>query len=124
MEHTERMQVLTRHAAARLEHVATFEAHGTSAARLADGEGEAHAYMLQFEAGGAIGRHEAGYGQLFIVLTGRGWVSGNDGVRAEVTDGDVVLFDRGEQHAKGSDAGMTAVMVQVRDLAGSDATLG
>ena len=30
--------------------------------------------------------------------------------------GDVVVFQRGEQHAKGSDTGMTALMVQVRDL--------
>jgi hypothetical protein len=43
-------------------------------------------------------------------------VSGRDGVRTEIGDGDVVLFDRGEHHAKGSETGMTAVMVQVRDL--------
>jgi hypothetical protein len=29
----------------------------------------------------------------------------------------MILSDRCEQHAKGSDTGMTAVMVQVRDLA-------
>jgi len=103
--------------ASELERVSTYEAHGTAAVRLAHGNGEAHAYLLQFEAGGAIGQHEAGYGQLFIVLTGRGWVSGHDGLPTEIGAGDVVLFDRGEQHAKGSDAGMTAVMVQVRDLA-------
>lgn len=38
-------------------------------------------------AGGAIGRHEAGYGQLFIVLTGHGWGSGHDGLRAEIGAG-------------------------------------
>ena len=121
-KHTERVQVLSEHAS-RLEDVLTYEAHDTSAVRLADGYGEAHAYLLQFKAGGAIGRHEAGYGQLFIVLTGQGWVSGHDGLRAEVAIGDVVLFDRGEQHAKGSDTGMTAVMVQVGDLAATDSAL-
>jgi quercetin dioxygenase-like cupin family protein len=120
--HTGRVQVLSEHAS-RLENVLTYEARGTSAVRLAAGYGEAHAYLLQFEAGGAIGRHEAGYGQLLIILTGQGWVSGHDGFRAEVAVGDVVLFDRGEQHAKGSDTGMTAVMVQVRDLAATDAAL-
>jgi quercetin dioxygenase-like cupin family protein len=107
----------------KLEHVSTYESRRTSAVRVADGHGEAHAYWLQFEAGGAIGRHEAGYGQLFIVLAGHGWVSGREGDRLEVAAGDVVLFDRGEQHAKGSDTGMTAVMVQVRDLAATDAGL-
>ena len=35
--------------------------------------------MVQFDAGGMIGRHEAGFGQLFIVLAGTGWVAGDDG---------------------------------------------
>ena len=119
---TERVQLLSERASD-LESVSTYEAHGTSAARLAHGNGEAHAYLLRFDADGAIGQHEAGYGQLFIVLDGRGWVSGRDGVRAEIGAGDVVLFDRGEHHAKGSDTGMTAVMVQVRDLFATRAAL-
>src|SRR5262245_9938620 len=110
------MQLLSE-LAPKLETISTYESHGASATRLADGHGDAHAYLLQFEAGGAIGRHEAGYGQLFIVLDGEGWVSGYDGLRQEISSGDVVLFDRGEDHAKGSDTGMTAVMLQVRDLA-------
>lgn len=44
-----------------------------------------------------------------------------DSVRRSVL-GEVVLFDRGEQHAKGSDTGMTALMVQVQDLAAIIAT--
>ena len=106
-----------------LESVSTHEARGTFAARLTHGNGEAHAYLLNFEADRAIGQHEAGFGQLFIVLSGRGWVSGGDGVRAEIGAGDVVLFDRGEYHAKGSNRGMTAVMVQVRDLFATRAAL-
>jgi quercetin dioxygenase-like cupin family protein len=93
-----------------------YSARCASSARLVDGSGEAHAYMLEFEAGGVIGRHEAGFGQLLIVLAGRGWASGADGTRVDVEVGDVVYFERGEQHAKGSDAGMKALMVQIRDL--------
>lgn len=109
------VQVLSERAS-RPEPISTYESHGASAVRLADGHGEAHAYLVSFEAGGAIGRHEAGYGQLFIVLAGRGWVAGDDGLRVEISAGDIVMFDRGEQHAKGSDTGMSAVMVQVRDF--------
>ena len=106
----------------RAAEITDYESHGASAGRLADGFGEAHSYVVHFEPGGAIGRHEAGYGQLFIVVVGDGWVSGDDGVQVEVRAGDVALIDRGEQHAKGSASGMTAVMVQVRDLAPPDAT--
>jgi quercetin dioxygenase-like cupin family protein len=96
--------------------IAQYSSRGASSARVADGFGETHAYVLQFNPGGAIGQHEAGFGQLFIVLAGSGWVSGADGSHAEVDVGDVVYFERGEQHAKGSAAGMKALMVQVRDL--------
>ena len=106
-----------------LETIVTHEAHGASAARLVHGGGDAHAYLLHFDAGGAIGRHVAGYGQLFVVVEGRGWVSGQDDVRTEVSAGDVVLFQRGEHHDKGSNTGMTAVMVQVRDLSATRAAL-
>ncbi len=41
---------------------------------------------------------------------------GEESVRAEVGAGDVVLFDRGEQHAKRSDTGMTAVVLEVEDI--------
>ena len=41
---------------------------------------------------------------------------GADGRRIEVTAGQGVFFERGEHHSKGSDSGMTVLMVQVTDL--------
>ena len=49
------------------ETVVDYSSQNASSARLVDGFGEAHAYMLRFAAGGMIGRHEAGFGQLLIV---------------------------------------------------------
>lgn len=119
---SERVRPLSERASD-LERVSTYEAHGASAARLVHGNCEAHAYLVRFDADGAIGQHEAGYGKLFIVLDGRRWVSGRDGVCAKIAAGDVVLFDRCEHHAKGSDTGMTAVVEQVRDLFATRAAL-
>lgn len=87
-----------------------------SSLEMAEGEGEAHAYVLYFEAGGEIGPHEAGYGQLFLALSGEGWVAGGDGVRQTLATGEAAFISRGEIHAKGSETGLTALMVQVRDL--------
>lgn len=109
------MELLPR-AGAAVEAVSDFDSHSASAAPLASGMGEAHAYRLEFGPGGIIDRHVAGFGQLFVVVAGSGWVAGGDGVRRPVAPGDVAYFARGEEHAKGSDTGMTAVMVQVRDL--------
>jgi len=83
---------------------------------LADGRGEAHVHCVRFEAGGRIGEHPAGFAQLFVVIEGAGWAAGADGERAELRAGQCVLFERGERHSKGSDAGMTALTVQVTDL--------
>jgi hypothetical protein len=37
----------------------------TSSIEPAEGNGEAHAYVLHFGPGGVIGPHQAGFGQLF-----------------------------------------------------------
>jgi quercetin dioxygenase-like cupin family protein len=85
-------------------------------AELAAGEGEAHAYVVRFEPGGIIGPHEAGFGQLFVALEGDGWAAGEDGERMALSTGEAAFIHRGEVHSKGSETGMTALMIQVRDL--------
>lgn len=87
-----------------------------SAQPLADGAGEAHVYAVHFAAGGEIGAHPAGFGQLFLVVAGTGWVAGADGVRRTVRAGQGAVIARGEVHAKGSASGCSAVMIQLADL--------
>jgi len=96
--------------------IALFEATGASSLSVADGHGEAHVHWLQFECGGRIGEHPTGFGQLFIVVEGSGWVAGADGRRVELCAGEAAYFERGERHSKGSDRGMKALMVQIADL--------
>jgi quercetin dioxygenase-like cupin family protein len=94
-----------------------YEVKLVSSIALADGEGEAHAYALYFEPGGEIGPHEAGFGQLFFAVSGDGWVAGGDGERVLLAEGQAAFINRGEIHSKGSETGLTALMVQVHDLA-------
>jgi hypothetical protein len=93
-----------------------FEAAGVAALAVATGAGAAHIYTLYFEPGGQIGPHVAGFGQLLVPLTGSGWVAGADGVQFALIPGQLAYWSRGELHSKGSEAGMTALMIQVRDL--------
>jgi quercetin dioxygenase-like cupin family protein len=93
-----------------------FEAAGAAALALATGAGAAHIYTIYFEPGGQIGPHVAGFGQLLVPLTGSGWVAGADGVQFALVPGQVAYWTRGELHSKGSETGMTALMVQVREL--------
>jgi quercetin dioxygenase-like cupin family protein len=93
-----------------------YEVRLASSLELAEGEGEARAYVVYFEPGGEIGPHEAGFGQLFVALSGAGWVAGGDGERVPLAEEQAAFIERGEIHSKGSETGLTALMVQVRDL--------
>ncbi len=93
-----------------------YDVKNASSIELAEGSGEAHAYVLYFEPGGEIGPHEAGYGQLFFALVGDGWAAGGDGIRRPLATGEAAFIARGEVHSKGSETGLTALMVQVRDF--------
>jgi len=92
------------------------EVAGAASIELARGDGEAHAYVVYFEPGGVIGAHEAGFGQILFAVAGSGWVAGADGARISLAEGETAFIRRGETHAKGSETGMTALMIQVRDL--------
>ena len=85
--------------------------------RLRPGRAAAHAYVLHFEADGVIGPHQAGFGQLFFAMSGEGWVAGDDRLRHPLREGEAAFIRRGEVHSKGSENGLVALMIQVRDLA-------
>lgn len=93
-----------------------YEVALTSSVEVVRGDGEAHAYVLYVDPGGVIGPHEAGFGQLLFAVAGEGWVAGGDGIRQPLRAGEAAFIARGEVHSKGSDAGLTALMLQVRDL--------
>ena len=71
---------------------------------------------MHIAAGGEIGPHPAGFGQLFLVVSGEAWVEGANGVRRPVRAGHGAVIARGEVHRKGSAAGCTAIMIQLAEL--------
>jgi quercetin dioxygenase-like cupin family protein len=92
-----------------------FESVAAASVHLGDGSGEAHVYCLYLEPGGKIGEHQAGFGQLFLVVEGEAWAA-NDGQRISLRAGQGAYFARGEMQSKGSDEGATVIMVQVSEL--------
>jgi hypothetical protein len=62
--------------------------------------------------GGRIGRHAAIAAQVFCVVAGSGWVSGDDGERVAIATGQAAYWSEGESHAAGTEAGLTAVVVE------------
>ena len=96
--------------------VVDFQSRDANSAELAGGFGEAHIHIVRIDAGGEIGPHVAGFGQLFICLEGSGWVAAADGKHVSISRGQVAYFARGELHSKGSVDGLRALMIQVHDL--------
>jgi quercetin dioxygenase-like cupin family protein len=77
---------------------------------------EAHAVVIEIGPGGVVARHPSVVGQLFVVVRGSGWVSGQDGKREPISAGEAVLWEQGEEHESGSDDGMTAVVLEAESL--------
>ena len=62
--------------------------------------------------GGFVPRHPATGPQLFCVVEGSGWVSGDDGERVPIKSGQAAFWDTGETHESGTDTGMKAIVVE------------
>lgn len=99
-----------------LRSILEFQSAGAASAELAAGAGDAHVHLVEIAAGGEIGPHVAGFGQLFVCIAGEGWAASADGVPAPLRHGQAAYFARGERHSKGSSTGLLALIVQVRDL--------
>jgi quercetin dioxygenase-like cupin family protein len=77
---------------------------------------EAHVVVIEIGAGGTVGRHPAASRQLFAVLRGSGWVAGRDGTREPIAQGEVVLWEEGEEHESGSYDGLTALVLEAGEI--------
>lgn len=83
----------------------------TELSRLAEA-GESRAHVADYAGPGLLGRHTGRLWQLFAVVRGEGWVSGEDGVRVPIIAGQSVVWPPGESHESGTDSAILGVMVQ------------
>jgi hypothetical protein len=85
--------------------------HMTEVARV-KGADEFRVHIAYVSPGGLLGRHPTRLWQLFTVITGAGWVSGDDGIRHEIHSGEGVRWSPGESHESGTNDGMIVAIVQ------------
>ncbi|GIO21436.1 cupin [Oceanobacillus sp. J11TS1] len=60
--------------------------------------------------------HEALADQLFMIVSGEGWVCGKDKKRISLASGKAAFWKKGEFHAAGTDTQMTAFVIEGRHL--------
>ena len=100
--------------ASRARQVDRWDSHGVAigaVARCRDSAG-ASVVLARYEAGSLLGRHVTRSWQLFAIVGGSGWVSGEDGARVDIGVGEAALWSPGESHESGSEAGMTVCIVE------------
>ena len=83
---------------------------------LTDTKGSARVACFHLAPGEFIGEHEAIGGQLFCVVAGTGWVSGDDGERVPIDTHQAAYWTSGERHAAGSETGLTAIVLEGDDF--------
>jgi hypothetical protein len=79
---------------------------------------DAHVHIgcMHLEAGGRVGRHPAPIPQLFLVVGGEGWVSGEDGERVPIQPGRAAYWEASESHEAGTFTGMTAIVIEAGSM--------
>ena len=96
----------------REKNVGRFGSRGFFATRIAAGDGQMNLTCLTLEPDGLIGTHPATSSQLFLVISGEGWVAGPDGRRVPIASGWGVRWNAGEVHTSGTDTGLIALAVE------------
>ena len=80
------------------------------------GQGHFQLGCMHIGPGGLVGRHRAAGPQLFLVVQGTGWVSGEEGIRVPIATGRAAFWSDGEWHESGSDTGLDAFVLEADTL--------
>lgn len=65
---------------------------------------------------GLIGGHEATVPQMFAVVSGEGWVAGEDRVRHPIQAGQLAVWEEGEWHETSTEHGLSAIVIETEAL--------
>lgn len=71
---------------------------------------------MYLQEGGIVGYHEATVPQLFLVMSGEGWVVGKEGIKQRIIQGEAAFWERGEGHETITETGMTAIVIESEEL--------
>jgi quercetin dioxygenase-like cupin family protein len=74
------------------------------------------AAIFRVAPGGRVARHPATVPQILAVLEGSGEVSGPDGIGESIAAGEAVFWARGEVHETISAGGLTALVIEGKDV--------
>jgi quercetin dioxygenase-like cupin family protein len=71
---------------------------------------------MHFSPDGVVGFHPTVEDQLFLVVKGSGWVTGENRKRVPISEGQAAFWISGETHESGTDGEMIAVVIEGKSL--------
>ena len=96
--------------------ITRFDSHAATIGGVARASGEVRVSLLNLAAGGVVGAHPAAGAQLFLVVSGSGWVRTGDDAPRTLAAGEAALWEDGEVHESRTDEGLMAVIVEADAL--------
>ncbi|MHA7965587.1 cupin [Paenibacillus sp. CAU 1782] len=96
--------------------IANFNSKHAAFSRVVKHEKQVHIGCIHVGADGVVGSHPATIHQLFLVVSGQGWVIGKEGVKYDIQPGMAAYWEPEEMHESGSEQGMTAIIIEGEDL--------
>lgn len=71
-----------------------------------------HIGCIHLGESGVVGYHQAITPQLFLVMQGEGYVTGEDRVQVSIRSGQAAFWSEGEWHESGTRTGMSVLIVE------------
>ena len=96
--------------------LASYGSKGALYSRIADLGAQSALGVMRIEPHGLLGRHPAAMPQLMVVVSGEGWVRGEDQTSVEIRAGVAVRWNAGEHHETWTEeSGLILLILEARD---------
>lgn len=76
----------------------------------------AHIGCIHLEENGVVGYHQAVSPQLLLIVSGEGFVRGEQEEHFKVEAGDAIFWNKGEWHETKTDTGLMAIVIESEEL--------
>lgn len=75
-----------------------------------------HVGCMHLGENGLVGWHQAPIPQLFLVVSGEGWVRAGEEADISISAGSAVYCDKGEWHETRTETGLTAIVIEAENM--------
>jgi quercetin dioxygenase-like cupin family protein len=94
-------QVITQH-----------DSHNAAISDMLEIDAPCSIICIHLGAGGILGGHEAATNQLFLIVSGQGWLATAEGQTVNLQTGMAIFWEAGEWHESGTHNGLMAIVIE------------